>query len=677
MKTIRLLISILIFLIGSLSVSQNTREMRAANKKFDEAAFSEAREIYLKLERQGLRSMDLLRKLGDSFYFEGDLKNALEWYAELISSHSDFSADYLFRYSQSLKSMKLYKQSYDALRRFYYKKGYDPASIYNYLKIIEKQSNRVALLDFEYNSDDEDFAPQYGINDALVFSSGRAFKTMDKKKNKKKKGVDIYKLAEDSLIKITTYSKNKDTIVKENPTIKNEIYGMDFYRVKQNSLVKEEGINSKFQEASLVYSKGKDTVYFTRGRKGNSDKIRHYKTSSPKIHRAVLKNGKWQSIKKLCFRNPKFAEMHPALSPDGKKLYFAGEMEGTLGKLDLFVVHILANGKYSEPENLGDVINTLGTETFPFIAENGNLYFASNGHFGLGGLDVFVSEFKNGRFQEPYNLGEPINSTYDDTSFIINKNLEGGYFSSNRTEESNLGDLNIYKFKQIKKTITACENKIQGKIIEAISLNSVANCKIQLLNEDNEEIESTTTDEQGHYSFDLFCSNVYIIRVSKASFNTTEEILHVDKEFDKQINLNTTLTKGNGLVKVWLKKGEKLNDILGLSPIYFDSDTDEISSIAGQELQKVIAVLKNNQELKIHIKSFTDTKGETNYNTLLSQKRALSTKKYIVENGHINEERIMAEGFGSSNPIINCDSDCSESDHQINRRSEFIIVDDY
>jgi len=637
MRTVQILILFISFLTFNTGTSQgNMAMLKDANRKFAENEFVDAREIYKKVAHKGYKSPDVLQKLGDSYYFDDELENAMEWYAELITKYSEYPDYYLFRYSQCLKKMELYKESNAMMIKYYYKKGIDPSLVFKkskteYLDAINLQTGRFKLIPFNYNSEGEDFAPHYGPSEKLIFSSTR----------------------------------KKDTTDRTNS-------GIDFYEL-ENTKVKKLGglINSKFQEASAVYSKGKDTIYFTRGKKGKSKNNRHYKPSSPKIYRAVLKNGKWKSADKLSIKGDNYTIMHPSLSPNGKSLYFASDMTNKNGTLDLYVVQIKSNGQLGMPKNLGDKINTLGDETFPFVSKNGDLYFASNGHFGLGGLDLFVSELKDGQYQEPYNLGKPINSIDDDTSLIFDENLKEGYFASNRKEDTN--DLDIYRFKQLKDYSKECSRVVKGKLVNARSLEGIPNLEIQVLNDDNEQIDEVITNESGDYSLSLFCSNVYSLKIQNSQYKNTEKVLYIDKHSDEEINITTKLEEGFTLVKKLLTNGEDLNDVLELSKIYFDSNTANIRLDSHIELQKIIELLKTNVNIELEIKSYTDNTGDSTYNKKLSQQRAENTKRYIVENGNVDNNRITALGLGESNPIVNCLENCSETDLQTNRRSEFII----
>jgi len=207
-------------------------------------------------------------------------------------------------------------------------------------------------------------------------------------------------------------------------------------------------INSKFHESSPAFSKDGNTMFFTRNNTANKGSVKNIDDDVRlKIYKASYQNGKWGNITELPFCSDQYSIAHPTLSPDGQYLYFASDMPGGYGKSDIYQVMIFENGKFfGTPQNLGPGVNTAGKETFPFMSDTGKLFFASDGHLGFGGLDVFVLMYNKSDQPEAFNLGKPINSTHDDFSFIINEESNSGYFASNRSE--NKGDDDIYGFKQ-------------------------------------------------------------------------------------------------------------------------------------------------------------------------------------------------------------------------------------
>ncbi len=289
-------------------------------------------------------------------------------------------------------------------------------SLLDTLTVTEEKSEKFSVNFLNINSEYSDYAPSF-YEGELVFAS----------------------------------SRNVNSVSKSFDEVSNQPF-LDLYTTVKKSdkerIRKLKGsINTKFHESSAVFSKDKKTVYFTR----NNYSKRKSKTNIEgsvllKIYRARYVEGKWKDIEELPFSSDDYSIAHPTLSPDGRFLYFASDMPGSFGKSDIYVVEINEDGSFGIPENLGDRINTSGRETFPFISDKGKLFFASDGHQGLGGLDIFMTLF-NDNETEVYNLGEPINSSEDDFTFIINEEHKIGFFASNR--KGGKGDDDIYGFRQL------------------------------------------------------------------------------------------------------------------------------------------------------------------------------------------------------------------------------------
>ncbi len=285
------------------------------------------------------------------------------------------------------------------------------------LTFKKKKSKNFILSILNINSRYSDYAPSFH-QEELVFSSSRDV-------NRVTKSFDAF----NNQPFLDLYAASK---------------GTDKQRIK-----KLKGkINSKFHESSPVFSSDGKTVYFTRNNYSNKKS----KTSTEgnvllKIYKANYQDGKWINVREVPFCSDEYSVAHPTLSPDGRFLYFASDMPGSLGKSDLYVVSVHEDGSFGTPENLGNQINTEGRETFPFMSDNGKLFFASDGHIGFGGLDIFMAMSNQDDVVEIYNLGEPINSSEDDFTFIINEKNKIGYFASNR--KGGKGDDDIYGFRQL------------------------------------------------------------------------------------------------------------------------------------------------------------------------------------------------------------------------------------
>lgn len=377
------------------------------------------------------------------------------------------------------------------------------------------------------------------------------------------------------------------------------------------------------------------------------------------------------------FNSNNYNVAHPALSADEKTLFFVSNMPGTVGNIesDIFKVSINKDGSYGKPINLGTKINTEGRETFPFITENNELYFASDGHPGLGGLDVFVAQLlPDGSVGTIKNVGKPINSNHDDFAFYINTKTKIGYVSSNRKED-NLGFDDIYKFTEISSIPKDCEQLLTGIVIDIDTRKSIAFANVILYDSKENKLKEINCDANGTFNFGTVnCGENYKIRAEKSSYNTNEIAISIPNESGiTSIDIPLELK-----VKP-LKIGDDLRTALGIDIIYFDLDKAEIRSDAAVELAKVLEVLKQYPNMKIDVRSHTDCRQTAEYNLVLSEKRAKSTLNWLLKNG-ISKERLTGKGYGEAQLVTNCaceptnDSNCDEEAHQKNRRSEFIIT---
>jgi outer membrane protein OmpA-like peptidoglycan-associated protein len=426
-------------------------------------------------------------------------------------------------------------------------------------------------------------------------------------------------------------------------------------------------IRIPFHEATPIFTKDGQTMYFTqnnylKGKKGkNSEKITLFK-----IYKAKLIDKEWSNVEELPFDSDNYSVGHPALSPDEKTLYFASDMPGTKGQSDIFKCTIDEEGNYGIPENLGSKINTEGRESFPFISEENELYFASDGHPGLGGLDIFVVEIaKDGTFKKVKNIGEPANSSADDFGFLIDSKTKRGFLTSNREGGKGLDD--IYQFLETKSL--RCNQELSGIVTDLESGIILPNTKVSLFDDKFKLLTTYLSDTNGHYQFEVECENDYYIRAEKVEYTTFEKRINIPNETGKTeipIQLEKTIKA--------VKNGDDLAKTFGIKIIYFDLDKSNIREDAAIELEKILDVMVENPTIKINIKSHTDSRASFEYNDQLSERRAKSTLEWLVKNG-IDATRLTAKGYGERELVNKCSDDvtCSEEEHQANRRSEFII----
>src|SRR5690606_25619263 len=429
-------------------------------------------------------------------------------------------------------------------------------------------------------------------------------------------------------------------------------------------------INTKFHEATPVFSKDGKTVYFTRnnfneGIKGKNDED----VTLLKIYKATWENDQWGNITPLPFNSDQYSVAHPSLSPDEKTLYFASDMPGSYGDSDIFEVAIHEDGNYGEPINLGAHINTPGRETFPFISGGNELYFSSDGRPGLGGLDIFVTMIGDGPLKSKiYNIGEPANSPYDDFALAINSVSRKGFLSSNRP--GGLGDDDIYAFTETLALEHDCQQSLRGTTTANDSGETLSGVKLVLFNDKFETLATMDTDSHGNYEFEVDCGNNYYVRAVSDEYETNEVRAIIG---DSSGITELTITLERKMQKFGI--GDDLARAFGIELIYFDLDKSNIRKNAAVDLAKIMDVMQQYPSMKIDVRSHTDSRQTHDYNKRLSEKRAKSTLSWLIKQG-VDASRLTGTGYGETQLVNACSdgAECSEAEHQLNRRSEFIIT---
>ena len=343
-------------------------------------------------------------------------------------------------------------------------------------------------------------------------------------------------------------------------------------------------------------------------------------------------------------------------------------MPGVFGGSDLYVSQIADDGTIGPPKNLGPEINTVGNDMFPSFS-NGMLYFASDGHFGWGGLDIYESRLKEDQtFAEPRNLGAPINSNNDDFAYIVDPKDSYGYFSSNRSQGK--GDDDIYYFTKEK---APCNQLISGKVTNSKSKLSIGDANIKVSDMFGDKIAETTSGADGTYKVSVPCNMKVKVSASKTGHSTEEKEIESKKVNGAEIkDVNFELTKYEDLVII---EGDK--EKIDINPIFFDYDKSDITPQAATELDKVVFAMSKFSNIKIKIESHTDSRGKDAYNLKLSDARAKSTQTYIQSKGIDSSRIISAIGYGESRLTNKCKNGvkCTEAEHLANRRSDFIVIE--
>jgi len=430
-------------------------------------------------------------------------------------------------------------------------------------------------------------------------------------------------------------------------------------------------LNTKWHEADVVFSKDNNTVYFTRSNyfNGKYGKDKEGVNNLKLFIARVGSNGNWEDIASVHFNSDAYSVGHPALSPDGNTLYFVSDMPGTLGKTDVFSVGISSSGALGTPRNLGDKINTSGREMFPFVTSDNVLYYASdNIEGGLGGLDIYRCALKVD--SDPENVGTPLNSVKDDFAYIYNNQKKSGYFSSNR--EGGKGDDDIYFFTDNEILPAKCRHMVSGEVLHRDSREIIPYALVEVF-EKGIIIEEIQTSSNAKFTFQVDCNSTYKIVGIKEGYERHSIIFDTQDDPNVRLLLNLELDKKKEKQKEFVVTPNRI--IININPIYFDFGKWDIRPDAIYELEKVVAVMRQYPQLMIESGSHTDSRGRSSYNQQLSQKRAASTVNYIINRG-ISLHRIYAKGYGEIQLTNQCVNHvkCVESEHQLNRRTEFVVL---
>lgn len=451
-------------------------------------------------------------------------------------------------------------------------------------------------------------------------------------------------------------------------------------------------INSRYHEADVIFTKDLKTVYFTRNNFYNKKLARDAKQMAnlAMFKASVNEKGEWVNIIPMPFNDVSYSVGHPALSKDEKTLYFISDMPGSFGQTDIYQVSINQSG-FGNPVNLGPKINSEAKEFSPFV-DGEVLYFSSDRDGGMGGLDVYATKLTKYP-PKPVLLNKPINSEKDDFVFIINETSRKGYISSNRG--GGVGDDDIYSFIELEPVQFKCMQLITGEVRDKETAEIVPGATVAVKDEEGNVLNSVEVNEEGVFELEVLCETAYKLEGSKEGYTTQSKSLTTTAEADKITKLLILLGTGDILeqietpVAVEEDKPEGLPEelpeeivkvrpstyIVNIEPIYFELNSSYLNKDAKRELDKVVELMNKYPEMIIESGSHTDARGIEGYNIWLSTRRASSTVNYIIDKG-IDASRITGKGYGESQLINECADgvDCTEAQHAMNRRTEFVII---
>lgn len=624
------LVTFFIILSVGLATAQN-KDTKKADELYERLAFNDAAEAYSKLIKKGKGSRYVFEQLGNCYYFINDTKSAAQYYKRVVKGRK-VKSETIYNYAQALKANGDFSEYNTYMQRFAQMEPDDSRAIEfmknpNYVPQIMEDYPRFEVKNLEdLNSPYSDFG---GIVVGKDFYFASARNTSRKTYHwDDQPFLDIYKAS-----------------VVGN-TVKNaELLGGD--------------VNTKWHEGTIAISPDGKRMYFDRNDYYNGK----FKKSEEGINQINLYysewvDGGWKGVFSVPFNSDEFSTGHPALSPNGNMLYFVSDMPGGKGGSDIYRVSIDASGNFGSPERLGDHINTEGKEVFPHIDSNGDLYFSSDGHVGLGGLDIFYAEANGNDFGKPQNIGRGANSAHDDFAFIYDPNTKSGYLSSNREGGKGMDD--IY---QVWPTEPPCDVEINVTVVNEYTGEPIFGAMVSLYDKMENKLSTKSTTEEGEAMVLAACDQDHMVQAGLAGFESNS--IDVDGQSD-----------GSTAQVIKLRPIEAIivDDKIELEPILFDYDKFNIKPQAAFELDKLVDIMKKYPNLKIKVESHSDSRGNADYNRKLSDQRAQATVQYVISKG-IDASRISGVGYGEDKPIIDCGDNCTEAQHQQNRRSDFIIIE--
>lgn len=731
----RLAILLLCFMSALHSSAEESPKLKRAENLYVHFAYKEAIILYEELYAQQIEVQKVSERIANCYRLINDTKNTELWYEKFIS-YGNYSASDIFYYSLALRSNGKQKQADEWMLVFKKMNASDSRALefdYKESKLKEIQAKRVnfAIKNLAFNTQGIEFSPAFVSDKQIAFVASDPDQLIIKRE---------FSWNQTPFLDVYLVDKLNDTT-----------FGVP-YSIPGK-------LNSKFHDGPATFTKAGDLVYFTR-----NNYLKNKKLSSDGVLKLKLftakKNdkGKWKNINEVHLGTKEYSVGHPSLSEDGKKIVFTSDMPGSIGGTDIWMI-IKSGNTWSRPINLGPQVNTEGNEMFPFIAQNGDLFFASNGHLGLGGLDIFYAPLKNNEYRNVVNMGAGLNSSQDDFGLIVTPDFKKGYFTSNR--EGGKGDDDIYAVSFLKPIeIKLLQVTIEDKLTQNPLISTLVTCiinekqlqyktdslgRIELIVNPLDQISLDVTRENYAPVSNFIVPNdsTYFTIQQTIALVSTEKLVYQTKVIDHNSKspisevsvsvkskkyFNQLITNANGDLFLDLtsyKKGDKIDlDIrlekdgylgreiliskvidepglfpllsentismyklevgleigkaIKINPIYFDFNKDAIRPDAARELDKMVKILKRYPEIVIELGSHTDCRGNERYNNELSDRRAKSSVKYIVEHG-ISEERLYGKGYGENRLVNKCacegekEVECSEEQHQQNRRTEFVI----
>ncbi|MDD2799675.1 MAG: OmpA family protein [Bacteroidales bacterium] len=639
---ILLFVSVLFLIAQNLSAQEQLGMREKADRLFDQFQYSKAAAIYLKINDTKTPKLHDLERLAECYRKMNQYQDAEIWYARVVAN-KESRPENLIYYGELLKANVLYPKAKKVLKDYAKQTGKiddvavaiagcDSALIWMSNPTKHKIRNESGV-----NTENSEFSV-FPMGDKVYYAGEPLNIASDKK----------YGWTGKSFLRIYTANRSEKNTLTD-PSLLGSDVNSESYHI-----------------GPITGNKTADTFFITRTYPGKNGVVKKddrgtYTTNNMELYIQSTEDGKWQKPVPFVYNNVKqYSVGHAALSPDGKVLYFVSDMPGGEGGTDIWFCTFQADGTWGILQNAGSTINTEQDELFPTMGSDGTLYYSTSGLPGMGGLDIFRVKGSKDVWKTPVNMGYPINSAGDDFSFVYNDKQTSGYFSSNRKKGRGMDDIFSFTIQKPK-----VDHYLKATVLNKQTKVIIPNASVTL-SAGEDIIAKQNSRADGTVLFQVDESMVYNVLGVKESYYADSANVAV-----KESDISDTLR-----VALYLDQLFEKGKTIRIENIHYNFDKDDIRADAAIILDKLVQTMHENPTLKIELASHTDSRGTVEYNHNLSQRRAQSAVNYLVSRG-IERTRMIAHGYGESKLLNKCSDgiDCTDEEHQANRRTEFTILE--